>query len=853
MSGNNRYLVGLFPMKHMLISISSLGVFLAMSVVSANAAAQGGPATFDAAVKPLIEDHCVDCHGADTHKAGLRLDTLAADFRDEKTAGAWIKVFDKVAAGEMPPKKRARPPQGEISGALRFLGAQLHAGSLERQQKQGRVVVRRLNGTEYENTLHDLLGTRVALKEMLPEDNTTAGFDNVSRGLDLSSTHLLLYQEAAAKAVSSVIPINPPIPFSETRTGLEITKKGPNFTQGLSRTCKLDGDALVIYTKLPRYGLCATPAAPTAGRYRIQMSACAVGAEGKPIPVGLMTVQDSGRESPVLREVREIPAGQPAVIEFEFDLARRQAFVVNLLTNWDIRGFKKPIDEYTGPGLRVEWLKIEGPIDAFPPPSYETLFSGVPLKARSVVNAENTGARVPVINEHRPEGQWFADPLVPASANPRADAERLIRAFLPRAFRRPVSEETQRHYVQKVFDRLDQKYTFFEAMMYGYKLILSSPDFLFLMDAPATGATAQGELPSAKLDDYSLAERLSYFLWSTLPDEELLAAARKGELRKPSVLHAQVERMLNSPRAHRFTENFAGQWLDLRKIDFTIPDPQLYSDFDPLLRWSMPRETELFFEEVLRNDWSLLNFIDSDWTMLNERLADLYGIPGVQGNAFRKVKLPPGSHRGGVMTQASVLKVTADGTRTSPVLRGKWILERILGKPPAPPPPDVPAIEPDIRGATTIRQQLDKHRHTPACATCHMHIDPPGFALENYDPIGNWREFYRVTTKTKAGVVPLPYAGGRAVFRGLDVEQGGETPEGEAFRDIEGYKAILLEDKDQLARSLTQKLVIYATGADIQFADREVVEQIVARERARNYGFRSLVHEIVQSRMFLNK
>ena len=267
----------------------------------------------------------------------------------------------------------------------------------------------------------------------------------------------------------------------------------------------------------------------------------------------------------------------------------------------------------------------------------------------------------------------------------------------------------------------------------------------------------------------------------------------------------------------------------------------------------MPRETQLFFEEVLRGDLSLLNFTDSDWTMLNERLATLYGVPGVDGSAFRRVKLPPGCHRGGVMTQASILKVTADGTRTSPVLRGKWILERILGKPPAPPPPDVPAIEPDIRGATTIRQQLDKHRNTPACATCHNHIDPPGFALENFDPIGNWRDFYRVTTRTKEHPQPLFPTSGRAVYQGPAVEQGGVTPTGKAFKDIADYKKILLEDKDQLARSLTQKLMIYATGADIQFADREVVEQIVAKIRAKNYGLRSLVHEIVQSRVFLNK
>jgi len=319
------------------------------------------------------------------------------------------------------------------------------------------------------------------------------------------------------------------------------------------------------------------------------------------------------------------------------------------------------------------------------------------------------------------------------------------------------------------------------------------------------------------------------------------------------LLRAQVERMLKSPKAHRFCENFAGQWLDLRKIDATIPDPKLFPDFDYLLLWAMPRETELFFEQVLQHDLSLFNFIDSDWTMLNERLATLYGIPGVFGNDFRKVNLPAGSHRGGVMTHASVLKVTADGTRTSPVLRGKWILERILGKPPAPPPPDVPAIEPDIRGAVTIRQQLDKHRNTPACATCHIHIDPPGFALENFDPIGNWREFYRGTERTKKYPNALFPTSGRGVYRGTEVEQGGVTPEGKAFKDMDDYKKLLLEDKGQLARSLTQKLMVYATGADIQFADREVVEQIVAKLRAKNYGLRSLVHEIVQSRVFLNK
>jgi hypothetical protein len=583
------------------------------------------------------------------------------------------------------------------------------------------------------------------------------------------------------------------------------------------------------------------------------MSVCAVGTEGKPLPVGYLVVNQSGREEPVVRDVRDIPAGKPQIIELEVDLKSRQAFVLNLFNSFNVRNFKVSIEEYKGPGLLVEWMKIDGPIGPWPPVGYQRLFDGVPLKVRSVVKAESEGRTAPRIPAVRSDWSWNNDPLVPASANPKQDAERLVRAFLPRSFRRPVSEEVQKYYVERVHAKLDQKYTFLDAMMYAYKSILSSPHFLFIMEPGSPALTEQNNFRSPRLDDYALAGRLAYFLWSTLPDEELLAVARKGDLTKPEVLRAQVERMLGSPLSHRFTENFAGQWLDLRRINATIPDPQLYGDFDGLLLWSMPRETELFFEEVLRHDRSLLEFVDSDWTMLNERLATHYGVPGINGNEFRKVNLPAGSHRGGVMTQASVLKVTADGTRTSPVLRGKWVLERIIGKPPSPPPPDVPAIEPDIRGATTIRQQLDKHRNVAACASCHVHIDPPGFALENFDPIGGWRDYYRASAPTKAGIVNLPNYFGRRFYRGPNVEKGGQTPDGRPFNDIDDYKKLLLEDKDQFARNLTQKMIVYATGADIQFADREVVEQIVAALRKKNYGLRTLVHEVVQSRVFLNK
>ncbi len=817
-----------------------------------NAVGQMPAGSFASEVKPLLDGHCISCHGPDVQKAGLRLDTLATDLRDERTRAKWIRVHDRVAAGEMPPKKSEAPPQREVTAATRWLNRELHAASLEQQQTQGRVVVRRLNNTEYENTLHDLLGMKIDLKDMLPEETSVAGFDNVAAGLELSATHLLLYQEAAEKAVAAVVPVSPPIPFKDRRTGRELSEKGSNFRQTLTRSCMLKDDALIVYSKLPRYGLCVTATVPANGRYRVRMSAAAVGAQNRAVPAAFMVLETSGREDAVVREIRDIPHGKPSVIEYEVDLNRGQAFVLNLLNRWDIRQFKKPIEEYDGPGILLEWLEIEGPIGAFPSASYDRLFAGVPLKARSVARAEAEGRTPPKIAPTRPAQSWLTDPLVPVSANPKADAERLIRDFLPRAFRRPVNEDLLKLYVARVHAKLDQKYSFYDAMMYGYKSILSSPHFLLFLES-GLAKSPPAKPAEQRLDSYALAARLSYFLWSGPPDDELLKLAANGTLLEPAVLRAQTERLLNAPQSQRFIENFTGQWLDLRKIDATIPDPQLYGDFDGTLLWAMPRETQRFFEEVLKNDLSLLEFVDSDWTMLNERLANHYGIAGVTGNEFRKVKLPPGSHRGGVMTHASILKVTADGTQTSPILRGKWVLEQIIGKPPSPPPADVPALEPDIRGATTIRQQLDKHRSIASCASCHVHIDPPGFALEAFDPIGGFREFYRATSRTSRGLVTLPGYTGRPFYRGPDVEKGGQTHDGRAFETIDDYKKILLEDKEQLARNLTQKLLIYATGAEIQFADREVVEKIVATLKTKNYGLRTLVHEVVQSRPFLNK
>jgi hypothetical protein len=810
---------------------------------------------FQAGFRNFSAKHCVECHGPEVQRRQLRLDTLPLRLADKDTADVWMKILDRLERGEMPPKKNAKPPEQDVRVIVTALRQQLIKASRDRQLLEGRVVLRRLNRTEYETTLHDLLGIDVALKDLLPDDNSAAGFDKVSAVLDISAAHLLRYQAAAEKALRAALPNRPQLPaVTVRRTGRQVTEQIATWRTLLGKTARLEGDTLVMCARPYAHVPCETTPVPVAGRYRVRASVYAIGTNGQSLAMLWTRRRQYGVGDNEQREVYDVPANKPTVIEREVDFKDRGVINIScwsLMSAREAQDFFKArsVEKYGGAGLAVEWLETDGPLDHWPTTAHERLFGGLPIKPASVVRAETEGRPAPQTPAKRPANWWLYDPLVPLSKAPKDDAARLMRSFLPLAFRRPVSSELQEYYIKITHDGLDRKLSFTEAMLLGYKAALSSPHFLFLTE-PVNAKRPEG--PTA-LDDYAVASRLSYFIWSSMPDTELLQLAARGELRKPGTLRAQVERMLNDPRGRRFTTNFAGQWLDLRNINATTPDPQVYGEFDEFLFWSMPRETEMFFEEILRADRSLTEFTHSDWTFLNQRLAQHYGIPNVHGGELRKVKLIPDSHRGGVLTQAAILKVTADGTKTSPVLRGKWVLERIVGQPPAPPPPDVPSIEPDIRGATTIRQQLDKHRNTPACASCHRHIDPPGFALETFDVIGGWREFYRASRPTRGGAVDLPTYPKRRVYRGMDVEKGGETPDGKPFKDIDDYKQFLLADKDQLTRSLVNKLIVFATGADVEFADHEVVEQLVAQSRAKNYGFRSLIHDIVQSRVFLEK
>jgi hypothetical protein len=414
---------------------------------------------------------------------------------------------------------------------------------------------------------------------------------------------------------------------------------------------------------------------------------------------------------------------------------------------------------------------------------------------------------------------------------------------LPQVFRRPVTDAEIETHMALVREELGKGSRFDEALRAAYGLALCSPHFLFRSERPGP------------LDDHALASRLSYGFWATAPDEELTALAAAGKLRDPAALVAQTRRLIDDPRrGKRFAVNLLDNWLKLRDIDFTQPDTKLYPEFEEYLQRSMLAESRAFFHELLAGNLPAGSIIDSDFAMLNERLAEHYGIPGVKGPQIRRVELPPGSHRGGFLTQGAVLKVSANGTTTSPVIRGAYVLERFLGIEPELPPKDVPAVEPDIRGTTTIREQLARHRDQAACAACHARLDPPGFALETYDVTGRWRTHYRALPPEAADtVVNIPGSDVRYYVPGPVVDPSYALADGRQFADIDGFKKLVLTDKRQVARTVVAKFVAQLTGAEVEFADREVVEEILDRTREGGYGVRSLLEEVVQSRLFTHK
>ncbi|MFO0798706.1 MAG: DUF1592 domain-containing protein [Gemmataceae bacterium] len=761
---------------------------------------------------PFLARHCLGCHAGDKAKGGFRADRLTSDYADAANRERWRDAAERVRTGEMPPDGRPRPPAAETKTFVE----QVEKADAARRAAMGRVPLRRLNRVEYERTVCDLLGVELDLREYLPPDTATNGFDTNSGGQHVSSFLMERYLDAAEAALAVAVSNNPKAPARIARRYSFKDERHVKVTT--EKVFRHTDDGLVMFSSSPWQAITSSQFyPPDRGRYQFRITASAVQTD-KPVAfrvdAGPMLMGTKNRHVGYF----DAPPGKAVTVEFTEALEARSTIRIlphGLASAQAVH--KVGADTYDGPGLLIHHVEVEGPLhESWPPASHRRLFGEL--------------ARAPMPTRR--------DRLEVVSKAPEADAERLILEFAGRAFRRPATDADVRPFVTLARRRLTEGASFEQAVRAGFAGVLCSPGFLYLREQPG------------RLDDLALAARLSYFLTSTAPDAELLAVAASGKLGSAAVLREQSDRLIRSPGSAAFVESFVGQWLGLRDLDFTEPSHLLYPEYDHALRVAMQREAELFFAAVLADDLPLTNLVASEFTLLNARLARHYGVPGVDGWDFRRVRLPTTSHRGGVLTMAAVLKVTANGTSTSPVARGAWVSDRVLGVPPPKPPPDIPAVEPDTRGATTIREQLAKHRSAATCAACHAKIDPAGFALESFDVIGGYREFYRTTGRGQ----PVTIDGRRMPYlHGPRVDPSDVLPDGASFADVDELKRLLLRDKDQIARALAMKLITYGTGGPPEQTDRAEVDAIVARARVKGYGLRSLIHAIVQSKLFREK
>jgi hypothetical protein len=863
-------------------------------------AAPGGP------LEPFLERHCYDCHSGAEPEAGLDLAVLSRDLADPATLRRFVRIHDRIAKGEMPPSEAERPAAEEVAAVTRWLDENLHAADAARIARAGRARMRRMTRSEYENTLKDLLALdRLDIQLLLPEDGRVAGYDTIADGLDLSPVHLAAYAAAVEKALDAAIATRstPPPVFTKRIHPAGLSKFGGNLTNGnfvllkgvqpdpalplrggfddvewyisaadadadmaernrLFRDRKIAESTSSVGLLVPNLAgyeaaMNVVPIYP--GRYRLRLSLWGFQwNKGSVDPAvasqaAVLRAHAEGQQQEGGRLLGTFTAASLAPREHEITcwLDAHESVVFDPVSiPWrglQVRQIGGRTAKHVGPGVALDWFEVEGPInEVWPPESHRRLFGDLPMaewpkNATAMPPARDAIRQTPL---YQPALQWLsphdrAPPLETVlSSTPAEDARRLIGGFLPRAFRRPVQSEEVEPYVALVERRLAAGDCFEDAMRRAYVALLTSPEFLFHpADPPATVAH----------DCFMLASRLAYWLWNSPPDEPLLAAARDGSLATPAVLHAHVDRLLDDPKGARFTDDFAAQWLELRRIDETTPDRQLYPEYSFLLHEGMVAETRAFLRELIAEDLPARALVDPGFTMLTQRLAEHYGIPDVDGVDVRRVSLPPGSHRGGLLAQAAIHKLTADGTTTSPVKRGVWIMDRLFDDPPPPPPPGIAGVDPDTRGATTIRDQLAKHRSDASCAACHAKIDPPGFALECFDPVGGFRDRYRSTGKGDPAPKP-PQGLWFAHYKlGPTVDASGTLADGRPFAGVDELKQLIAADPRTLVRAFTAHMIRYATGADISYADRRTIDGILDATAPTQYGLRSILHAIAAS------
>ncbi len=738
---------------------------------ASEAVAKSQPPTFTKDVVPFLAKHCYACHGNGKKRGDLTLDKYKDDESLQKDRKVWENVLQMLGSGAMPPKERKRPDKAAIAAVLRDIEGILANVDCTKPRNPGRVTLRRLNRTEYNNTIRDLAGIDFKPAADFPNDDVGYGFDNVGDVLSLSPLLLEKYLAAAESIVERAIVIaDTPKPVKTTLNGIRFF---PRTGGGENRR----GFGKVLYAQADLYGegYCDE------GDYVIRVEAFGQQLGDEPVRA-TVRVGDTKKEFKVTATV-----SAPQVLELKVKLkAGTRRVVVSFLNPFTD---PKIADRSKNQRLLVvRDIVVDGPYNAPAPKLPESHLR---------------------IMAHKP------------NQKEREAAREILTRFATSAFRRPVKAEEVDRFL-KLYDKAEKSGERFEnRIRLALSGVLVSPHFLFRVELDPADAKA-GTVYA--ISEWELASRLSYFLWSSMPDDELFALAAKGELRKN--LDAQVKRMLKDAKSAAFVQNFAGQWLTLRKLAEVNPDPKVFPSFDEELRSAMHRETEMFFDAILREDRSILDLLDADFSFVNERLAKHYGIAGVSGNSFRRVKLPP--RRGGILTQASILTLTSNSTRTAPVKRGKFVLDQVLNTPPPPPPPDVPNLPLEKELTGSLRKIMEQHRENPVCASCHQRMDPIGFAFENFDAIGRWRE--------KDGKFPI--------------DPSGVLPDGKTFQGPDGLKAILKGKKEVFSRCLTEKVLTYALGRGLEHYDQCAVDKVLRALDKNDYRFSILLLEAVKSEPF---
>jgi len=738
--------------------------------------------------RALVNKYCVGCHNGKLKTAGLTLDAVG---KEPVTSHPeiWEKVVRRLRARQMPPAGLPRPDEATYAAVLSSLESALDDAAAANPNPGRTDTFRRLTRAEYKNAVRDLLALDIDAAALLPADESSHGFDNITVG-DLSPTLLDRYISAAEKISRLAVGRAGRSPGGDTfRIPPDLTQE--EHLEGLPVGTR--GGALVHYTFA------------VDGEYEIQVRLARdrnEHVEGLFDRHEMELLLDGDRAASFAIDPPQ-SAGDHATADLNLKTrvpvkagphAVGVAFIktATKLLETERRPYQARFNFHRHPRTQpaVYSVSITGP--------YESKGAGdTPNRRRVFVCSEQTGAC----------------------------AERILRTLVRRAYRRPVTEADLRRPMQ-LYREASAADGFDAGIEMALSAVLVSPQFLFRVAGDPPGVAPK---TAYSVSDFELASRLGFFLWSSIPDDELLSAAESGHLRKPDMLRNQVRRMMADPRSRALVTNFASQWLHLRNLDSITPDMRLFPDFDDNLRQAFRRETELFFDSVVREDKSVLGLLKADYTFVNERLAKHYGIPHIYGSRFRRIMLPTGTHRGGLLRQGSILTVTSYATRTSPVIRGKWVLDNFLGIPPPPPPAKVPELKDNVLGKNlSVRERLSEHRANPACAGCHKLMDPIGFALENYDAVGRWRTHEE----------------------GKPVDATAASLDGAAFEGVAGLEGALLNRPEIFAGVLTEKLLTYALGRGLEYYDMPAVRKILRDAQADNYRFSSIIFGIVNSTPF---